>query len=869
MKKNKTPHDSSKISLINMVAVSFLALVFAAASIANVWILNNNVNLIYQAPYSVIRSVNNITNIISEMEVRITRMADYEHEEEFELVKQEFDYQKQQLENALKYIGEKYLGDKNDIVRLNEKVDLILKNESLIFEKLGSYTPEGLKNEINSNLSPYYEDAFAICDKIASTTERKVEQISGDSSMTAATNTVFAVVLAAAMVIVTVYLQIVVKKKNRELEYHEHLFSLITKNVDDVTLIYDPEQSGLEFVSENAGRILGFPADTVKEQFKELFPGLYSICSGATVEAALTDEPEFRFISCSENHERWIRPRIYPIKASKSSRKLIITLSDLTKERTARLALQDALLTAQKANDAKKDFLSRMSHEIRTPLNAVTGMVMIAQSVPDNPVRTQDCLTKIQYSAKHLLGIINEVLDMSAIENGKLQIAKEPFRLKELLLSVASVYYDQCHQNGKHFKIYADHIKTGTVVGDQFRLNQVLLNLLSNAVKFTPEGGTIALTVKELTSNHGRVYFRFSVKDDGIGMDEDALLRIFSPFEQETASTAKKYGGSGLGLAITKNLTDLMGGTISVTSRKGEGSEFRVELPFGCTEQDCVPNIKTFRGLRVLLVDDDPVSRRLTLESLRSLSVQVFPACGVPEAVSLLDTAEQNDSGFDYCIFMCEMPRPGDLEFLKRVSASGYSKKRTQTAVFAYSFAGDVETLKETGVSYFSLRPALSCELCLLFSGSSDLQPVQLSAVANRKADFSAYRVLLAEDNELNLEIAVDLLSHTGVKIDAVTNGREALDRFLPSSAGTYDAVLLDIQMPELDGYETAKQIRASNHPDARAVPIIAMTANAFSEDVVAALSCGMDGHISKPIEPDVLYKTLGAFLTENPPKLK
>lgn len=868
MKKNEMLHDSSKIGLVNTIAVSFLALVFAVASIANVWILNNNVDIIYEAPYSVITSVNDVTNIISNMEVQITRMTDYDHDDEYELVKQEFNYQKKQLENAVKHIKEKYLGSKNDITQLNEKVSVILKNESLILDKIGTYTQAGLKNEIRLNLAPYYKDAFDICDRIAMMTKKKAEKISADSSMTAATNTVLAVVLAAAMVLVTVYLQIVVKKKNRELEYHEHLFSLITKNVDDVTLIYAPEQDGLEFVSENAGRVLGFPAETVKEQFKELFPGLFSICSG-TLEAALTDEPEFLFISCSGNHERWIRPRIYPISSGKGSRKLIITLSDLTKERTARLALQDALLTAQKANDAKKDFLSRMSHEIRTPLNAVTGMVMIAQSVQDNPVRTQDCLTKIQYSAKHLLGIINEVLDMSAIENGKLQIAKEPFRLKELMLSIASVYYDQCHQNGKQFKIYADNIKNGTVVGDQFRLNQILLNLLSNAVKFTPAGGTISLTVKELTSSHGRVYFRFTVKDDGIGMEEDALLRVFSPFEQETASTAQQYGGSGLGLAITKNLTDLMGGTISVTSRKGEGSEFRVELPFDCTEQACVPNAKAFHGLRVLLVDDDPVSRRQTLQSLRALSVQTFPACGISEALSLLETAEHNGSGFDYCIYMCEMPRPGDLEFLKRVSSSGYDNKKTAAAVFAYSFAGDVEALEETGVSYFSLRPALSCELCMFFKGSGDLQPVQFSAPANHKADFSAYRVLLAEDNELNLEIAVDLLSHTGVKIDAVANGREALDRFLASSAGTYDALLLDIQMPELDGYETAKQVRASNHPDARAVPIIAMTANAFSEDVVAALSCGMDGHISKPIEPDVLYKTLGAFLTGNPPKLK
>lgn len=868
MKKNKMLHDSCKIGLANSVAVSFLALIFAIASIANVWILNHNVDLIYQEPYGVINNINNVTNVLSNMEMCITHLTDYGNMREYKLAEQEFKDHSQQLKKLVGYISEKYPGSQSDISALREKVGLIIENETLIFKKIENYTQQGLKSDIRNNLSPYYHDVAKICERIAATAEKKAEEISNDSTITAAANTAFALVLAAAMVVVTIYLQSVVKKKNRQLQYHEHLFSLITENVDDVTLIYDPEKSRLEFVSENAARVLGFPADTVKKMFSELFPDLFSTCSG-TVETALTDEPEFRFNNCSGNDERWIKPRIYPIEAEKNSRKLIITLNDLTKERSARLALQDALLTAQKANDAKKNFLSRMSHEIRTPLNAVTGMVMIAQSVPDNPVRTQDCLTKIQYSAKHLLGIINEVLDMSAIENGKLQIAKEPFRLKELLLSVASVYYDQCHQNGKHFKIYADHIKNGTVIGDQFRLNQILLNLLSNAVKFTPEGGTVALTVKELASDQGRVYLRFTVKDDGIGMEEDALSRVFSPFEQETASTAQKYGGSGLGLAITKNLTDLMGGTIGVTSRKGEGSEFRVELPFGCAEQACLPNAEAFQGLRVLLIDDDPVSRRMTLESLRSLSVQTFPASGISEAVSLLDAAEQNGSGFDFCIFMCEIPRPADLVFLKRISSSGYHGKKTDAAVFAYSFAGDVEALKETGVSYFSLRPALSCELCLLFKGTGGLKPIQLSAAFNRSADFSAYHVLLAEDNELNLEIAVELLSHTGVKIDTATNGRQALGRFLSSDAGTYDAILLDIQMPELDGYETTKQIRASSHPDARSVPIIAMTANAFSEDVVAALSCGMDGHISKPIEPDVLYKTLGAFLTGNPPKLK
>lgn len=862
MKKNELFRDSGQISLVNIAAVSILALIFAAASIVNVWILNSNVDLIYKSPYHVTKNINDITNILSSMEMRITRLPDYVSAGNNDIIRQDIEYLTPRLMEGIEYIKEHGIRPKNEIRELGEIVNSILEKQELIFNKINSYTPEGLKNEISSNLSPYYRDAGDLCEQIAKLAQETADTIIERSTLTAATNTAMAVVLAAVLVIVTVYLQTVVRKKNGELLYREHLFSMITENVDDVTLIYNPAKKEVEFVSANAQRVLGHSPEEIKARCFEIFPDMLSRLSSTGSEKN-TAELEFRFMCGNDTMPRWLQPRFYPIQTGKKKKNIIITLTDLTEEKKAQFALQNALLTAQKATEARRAFLSRMSHEIRTPLNAIIGMAAIAQSVGDNPIKTQDCLMKIRFSSKHLLNIINEVLDMSAIENGKMQVANEPFQLKGLLASVTSVYFDQCRQAGKKFNCYAVNVQNSALVGDQFRLNQILLNLLSNAFKFTEPGGTVTLCVEELAMRDRRVYLRFSVTDDGIGMDETAIKRIFEPFEQASPVTAQKYGGSGLGLSITKNLTELMGGNINVTSKRGEGTQFRVELSFECTPQLCEPDA-SFSRLNVLLADPDEENRREVRKALDILHVHTAEARSFKQADALLYGAEKKGAPFDYCVIICETAGADAVDFVARLRKSRAGEK-TGVALFAYSFAQSEEDLKGRGIDYLSLRPVLCCELGRFFLNKGLAKDAQKSGQREKKYDFSGRRFLLAEDNELNLEIACELLTNTGAHVDAARDGQEACDMFLNTPQGTYDALLLDIQMPLMDGYQAAKKIRESSHPDSRAVPIIAMTANAFSEDVVAALSAGMDGHVAKPVEPELLYQTLGAFLTGAP----
>lgn len=398
--------------------------------------------------------------------------------------------------------------------------------------------------------------------------------------------------------------------------------------------------------------------------------------------------------------------------------------------------LGEAVAQANHANTAKSQFLARMSHEIRTPMNAIVGLTELARHHRSEPEQMVDYLDKIETSSKVLLGIINNVLDMSAIESNKLKIAHKPFALTEILDSIETVYSTQCRQKGVGFELKRDQIKRSFLCGDGLRLNQVLLNLISNAYKFTPEGGRVTVTATELSQQGEKIYYKFTVADTGEGMSEEMLGRLFEPFEQEMAETAQKHGGSGLGLSIAKNLVELMGGNISCQSKKGEGTVFTVSIPF------------------------------------------------------LLDTQAQEIGGDE-----------------------GAAPEREKS---------------------------------------------------EKTYDFSGKTVLLAEDTEMNAEIAMELLELVGLKTDHAWNGRQAVEMFTASAPGTYMAVLMDVQMPEMNGYEAARAIRASAHPDAAKIPVFAMTANAFTEDVSAALNAGMNGHIAKPIDTEILYETLRKAGEEN-----
>lgn len=402
------------------------------------------------------------------------------------------------------------------------------------------------------------------------------------------------------------------------------------------------------------------------------------------------------------------------------------------------LQLGEAVAQANHANRAKSDFLARMSHEIRTPMNAIVGLTELTRYHKDEPQQVEEYLDKIETSSKVLLNIINDVLDMSAIESDKIKIAHKPFSVKNILQSISVVYFEQCRQKKITLVMNIDEIPNTHVLGDGLRLNQVLLNLISNAYKFTPEGGRITVTVNELQKNENTAYYKFMVADTGEGMSEEMLNRLFLPFEQENADTAQKHGGSGLGLSIAKNLVELMGGSISCQSQKGCGTIFTVSLPFALAEH---------KEYETEMMQEDK-----------------------------------------------EAALPG-------LSVDNY--------------------------------------------------------------DFHGKKILLAEDTEMNAEIVQDLLEIVNMQVDHAWNGKEAVEMFAAAKEGTYEAVLMDVQMPVMNGYEAVKAIRRLKHPQATTMPIYAMTANAFSEDVSAALNAGMNGHIAKPIDTEALYQILYKAVNE------
>lgn len=505
-----------------------------------------------------------------------------------------------------------------------------------------------------------------------------------------------------------------------------NIYQAISENTDTVIFILGDKRPTPDYVFENSGRLLGIPA----EEFLD---------SGARQERAsefrdklqaLLEEPwpaegcrrELYTYNDRLHREMWLKVLICPFRLGGEA-KCIYAVTDVTHEHQDREKIVAAVVAAEQANAAKSSFFSSMSHDMRTPMNGIVGMTAIAKRSIDDRERVMDCLNKIEFSSKHLLGLINDVLDMSKIESGKLALVNEPFDLIEMLQGLEAILRTQCDSKRQSltFTVEVSHSR---LAGDTVRLNQIFMNLLSNAVKFTPEGGSISFTAQERALRPGAATFRFTVTDNGIGIAPEAQELIFTPFERVSDTTVHQIEGTGLGLAITKNLISAMGGQITLQSSPGQGSSFMVDLDLPLQEG------------------------------------------GITEAVAAETVVLNEDS-------------------------------------------------------------------------------------------FAGRRFLLAEDNAINQEIAVELLTAYGAKVDTSEDGRKALDRFIASDSGYYDAILMDIQMPVMNGYEAARAIRSCGHPQAKSIPIVAMTANVFAEDILAAKNAGMDAHIPKPIDLVHLYQVL------------
>ncbi|MDF2945162.1 MAG: hybrid sensor histidine kinase/response regulator [Herbinix sp.] len=531
------------------------------------------------------------------------------------------------------------------------------------------------------------------------------------------------ILVSISIVIIVINLERKFKRINDNLFYREELFNSLCSNIDEAFIIFDVINKKIEYISPNFENILGFNAAEISQNHFKLLDNISLDNKNEIYEMILTSvikcnmEIEFEYNHPRLHQKRWMTMRIYPANNYNNVFRYIISIVDATKEKEAQLVINEALINVQKANEAKKDFLSHMSHELKTPINAIVGMAQIASKSLNDNEKVENCLTKINFASKSLLEIINNILDIAKYDNDKIILVNEPLHLSSFISSFSSLMNSQAEVNNQEYNLIVNNLKDEYVIGDSLRLMQILGNCLSNSFKFTPSNGKITLEVTEISRQTNKVYYRFIISDNGKGMNEDYIERIFIPFEQEDSTIAKNYGGTGLGMSITKNLIVLMGGTIHVESKKTTGTTITIDLPFDFMEE--------------------PSTEEL-----------------IPDASNYNNT----------------------------------------------------------------------------------------EVVGKQK------RVLVVEDNEINLEITSEFLNYIKINVVTALNGYEALNLFEDSQEGYFDAILMDIHMPRLNGYETAKAIRSSAHPDANKVCIIAMTADNYADNQ-SILDCGMNYHIAKPID--------------------
>ncbi|WP_308589248.1 response regulator [uncultured Oscillibacter sp.] len=540
---------------------------------------------------------------------------------------------------------------------------------------------------------------------------------------------------------------------------------------------------------------------------------------------------------------------------------LLMKVLDKQREEQARQEqlLRDALEAANAANHAKSDFLSRMSHDIRTPMNAIIGMSTIGQLKADDPQRVQDCFQKIDASSRYLLSLINDVLDMSKIETGKMTLEKKPFDFAELIQELTTILYPQFAEQGIAFGITHREPLEQFYVGDALRLKQILMNLLSNAQKFTRRGGRVRLHMEEERRTNGFAYVAFTVSDTGIGMSEAFMKRIFLPFEQEDSSLARNKVGSGLGLSIVWNMVQLMGGTIDVSSVKGEGSTFTVSVPLGLPEdgreaEQRRKNAALMQGFRVLVVDDDALVGEQSSALLGQIGAHTVWVDSGEKAVEEVRAAVERGGPYDIAMIDWRMPDMDGVEATRRIR-SMVGPETTIVVISAYDWRSIEGEARAAGADSFISKPLFLSTICDTFSA---LHITRRSAGRSGEDPvLKGRRVLLVEDNLLNMEIARSILEIYGMEVQTAENGQQAVDAFAAAPAGTFLAVLMDIRMPVMDGLAAAQAIRALDRPDAAAVPILAMSANAFEEDKQQAYAAGMNGYIVKPLDVQVLLREL------------
>ena len=679
------------------------------------------------------------------------------------------------------------------------------------------------------------------------------------------------IMFGIALYIIVVILwknKVSLKKKDTEIMYRDELFQKLSMNVDDVFLMLDAETSKVDYVSPNIDKLLGITVEQMQKDIhvlRKLHPQDSTNRMKNHLEGLMVQEQrewEFEYIQQKTRERRWFHI-VAMCSEVVGKKKYILVMSDRTADKQKNQALSEAVHAAETANRAKSTFLSNMSHDIRTPMNAIIGFATLAVSNIDNKTRVQDYLSKILSSGNHLLSLINDILDMSRIESGKIHLEETEVNLSEVLHDLKTIISGQIH--AKQLELYMDamDIVDEDVYCDKTRLNQVLLNLLSNAIKFTPAGGTVSVRIRQFQgTKKGRSMYEIRVKDTGIGMSREFAQRIFDPFERERTSTVSRTQGTGLGMAITKNIVDMMGGMIEVQTEKGSGTEFIVRLDLRIqAEHQRMEKIVELEGLKALVVDDDfntcdSVTKMLVKVGMRS----EWTLFGKEAVLRARQSLELGDAFHTYIIDW-RLPDMNGIEVTRQIRSLGDDTPIIILTAYDWS---DIEVeARAAGVTAFCSKPMFMSDLReTLLNAIGQKQNNRTDAIpASVNADFKNKQILLVEDNELNSEIAVEILKEYGFRVDTAENGVEAVERIRNSTPGAYDLVLMDVQMPVMNGYEATHQIRSLDNPELAGITILAMTANAFDEDRKKALEAGMNGFLSKPIIIEELIHTLQSNL--------
>ena len=657
------------------------------------------------------------------------------------------------------------------------------------------------------------------------------------------------------------------RRKDVEIRYRDELFQKLSMNVDDVFLMLDAQTYQTDYVSPNAEKLLGITVEQIRKDIRVLRK-LHPADSEDSQKNHLKEIPvheqqewDCEFIHRKTGERRWFH-NIAMGSEVNGEKKYILVMSDRTSDRKMNQALSEAVHAAETANRAKSIFLSNMSHDIRTPMNAIVGLTAIAGANVENKDRVVECLGKITESSRHLLGLINEVLDMARIESGKMTLAQEDFNLSELVDNLITLMEPVLDEHKHNFDIHINRIEHEAVCGDSLRIQQVFVNLMSNAIKYTPDGGNITFSIEEKPNGFSELgCYEFTIEDNGIGMSPEFQKIMFDPFSRADDHRTTRVQGTGLGMAISRNIVNLMNGTIKVDSTLHKGTKITVtiylELQKKEKEQD-----RDLMNLPVLVVDDDKTCCESTIATLKEIGITGEWVLSGKEAVERCYARHELKNDYFAVILDWKMPEMDGIETARQIRKR-IGKEITIIVLTSYEFSKIEEEAKAAGVDAFIAKPLFRSRLTATlrqFTSGRKENTARNDLEKLSEADYTGKRILLVDDNELNREIGVEILRMTGAEVETAENGKIAVEKVEASPKGSYDLIFMDIQMPVMNGYEATAAIRSLPGEKGK-VPIVAMTANAFAEDVQLAKNTGMNGHIAKPLDMNKLKDVLGNCL--------